>query len=475
MTPTTTDAWTLARVVAVESLGDDLAGVSEAIRPLVAMLAAVPLEHRQTAFTAFLAGQPGADEIVMAMAQADPMGPPPVIKPPRRFATCADVMRLETTAPWTWKAWLPSARVVGIAAGEGVGKTRLAMDLARRVWHGEPWPDGQPMTLPPESPTLWVAADGQHTELAQSLPAMNMPPEAIIFPTTPDDPFGGVSLDEPETLEALGEAVRIHRPAFVVVDSLTYATRSDIGEQRAIATLKDPLVTLAQAHQIIVMLLLHVSREGQALGRRIRGITRTLMHLECPDPSQADRLRLWVEKSYAAKPPALGVTIGESGNTYDSSPPTRMDPSKGGRPPGERERPAGSSRMPWPSRTTRSEMSCALIGKRTTEEAKRRSGEPSSGHSAHLPVIIREFPAVPSPGRGSSDAWGTVARARPGYVVETDGGRRRFSPARRPFHDPRHSSAARPAIDLGGPRGRERDTRSSLGWRRSSICPSART
>ena len=336
MTPTTTDAWTLARVVAVESVGDELASVSEAIRPLVAMLAAVPLEHRQAALTAFLAGQPGADGIVLAMAQADPMGPPPVIEPPRRFATCADVMRLETTAPWTWEAWLPSARVVGIAAGEGVGKTRLAMDLARRVWHGEPWPDNQPMTLQPESPTLWVAADGQHTELAQSLPTMNMPPEAIIFPTAPDDPFGGVSLDEPETLKALGEAVEIHRPAFVVVDSLTYATRSDIGEQRAIATLKDPLVTLAQAHQIIVMLLLHVSREGQALGRRIRGITRTLMHLECPDASQADRLRLWVEKSYAAKPPALGVTIGVSGNTYDSNPPTRMDTSKGGRPPEER-------------------------------------------------------------------------------------------------------------------------------------------
>ena len=151
-----TDAWTLARLVAVESPGDDLAGVSEAIRPLVAMLqAAVPLEHRHTAFTAFLARQPGADDIVVAMAQADPMGPPPVIEPPRRFATCADVMRLETTAPWTWKGWLPSARVIGIAAGEGVGKTRLAMDLARRVWHGEPWPDRQPMTLPPESLTLW--------------------------------------------------------------------------------------------------------------------------------------------------------------------------------------------------------------------------------------------------------------------------------------------------------------------------------
>src|SRR5262249_9682183 len=88
-----------------------------------------------------------------------------------------------------------------------------------------------------------------------------------------------------------------------------------------------------QTHQIVVMLLLHVSKEGQALGRRIRGITRTLLHLECPDPARSARLRLWVEKSFAERPPALGVTIGQAGNTYDFKPPARSDPSKGGRPP----------------------------------------------------------------------------------------------------------------------------------------------
>lgn len=156
-----------------------------------------------------------------------------------------------------------------------------------------------------------------------------MPPESVIFPTPEDDPYGGNSLDDDDTLKALNEAVQIHKPAFVIVDSLTYATQFDISEQRVIARLKDPLVTLSQTYQVIVMLLLHVSKEGQVLGRRIRGITRTLMHLEAPDPDRPERLRLWVEKSYAAKPPALGVTIGESGNTYDFQPPARPDPSRG--------------------------------------------------------------------------------------------------------------------------------------------------
>jgi hypothetical protein len=194
------------------------------------------------------------------------------------------------------------------------------------------------MMLPPESPSLWVAADGQHDELAQALPALGMPPEAIIFPTAPDDPYGGTSLDEPETIKALDEACRIHRPAFLVVDSLTYATRWDIGEQRTIATLKEPLVRLAQTHQLVVMLLLHVSKEGQALGRRIKGITRTLMHLDAPDPARPERLRLWMEKTYSARPPALGVTIGAAGNTYDFDPPAPRDPARGGRPPAARDK-----------------------------------------------------------------------------------------------------------------------------------------
>ncbi|HZW31849.1 MAG TPA: hypothetical protein VFF52_14145 [Isosphaeraceae bacterium] len=115
----------------------------------------------------------------------------------------------------------------------------------------------------------------------------------------------------------------------------------DLSEQRVIATLKDPLVELAQSHQILVLLLLHLSLNGQGLGRRTKGITRTLIHLECPDAEKSDRLRLWVEKSYAKKPSALGVTIQADGNEYDDAPPVKLDPNKGGRPPSEREKAAG--------------------------------------------------------------------------------------------------------------------------------------
>jgi hypothetical protein len=60
---------------------------------------------------------------------------------------------------------------------------------------------------------------------------------------------------------------------------------------------------------------------GPVLGRRTKGLTRTLIHLDCPESDQPARLRLWVEKPFDLKPPPLGVTIGTAGNEYDHSPP----------------------------------------------------------------------------------------------------------------------------------------------------------
>ncbi len=83
---------------------------------------------------------------------------------------------------------------------------------------------------------------------------------------------------------------------------------------------------------------LHLSKEGQALGRRIKGITRTILQLDCPDPEQDGGLRLWVPKSFAKKPPALGVTMSDAGNEYDFNPPTAPEPGKPGRPPEARDK-----------------------------------------------------------------------------------------------------------------------------------------
>lgn len=134
MIPTPSEAWVFARFMADQPPNGELAALSEPWRTLAVWLDATSATDRGSILAKFLDGRPDRDDITEAIADQDGMGPAPA--PPRRFATCADVLKLETAVPWAWEGWLPSNRIVGIAAGEGIGKTRLAMDLAQGVARG---------------------------------------------------------------------------------------------------------------------------------------------------------------------------------------------------------------------------------------------------------------------------------------------------------------------------------------------------
>jgi hypothetical protein len=338
--PTKSRLWPVALAVADLPLNGELAEVPEPWKGMAKHLAEMPTEGRAAAFATMLVARPDRDEIVKIMADLDTAGPPPTEDLPQ-FATAADVRRHISELRWIWEAWIPADRIIGIAASEGTGKTRLIMDICCRIYFGEPWPDGQPATLPKGTPAIWVCADGHHDEIVEIMSAFGLPDDAIVFPTSPDEPYGGTDIDDHELIGPGGmleQAIQTSKPGLVIIDTLTNATERDLCAQNQMKTLKDPLVRLAQKFHTTILLSLHLSKEGQALGRRINGVTPTLIHLECPDPENYRRLRLWVEKSYAKKPPALAVTMGDKGNTYDKSPPTGAEKGKGGRPPVEKEK-----------------------------------------------------------------------------------------------------------------------------------------
>ncbi|MGO8903935.1 MAG: AAA family ATPase, partial [Isosphaeraceae bacterium] len=292
-------AWTLARALAGMDVTGELDALAETWRSMARHLAGLPKKARPAAWLAMLAARPDRDELAKAIEDQRPDQPPPEDETPR-FATVADIRRLMAGIRWLWEGWIPTSRIVGIAASEGTGKTRFGLDLARRLWHGLEWPDGQRATVPVRTPTLWLCADAQQDELAETMPAFGLPDESVVFPTTPEEPYGGTDLDDPELISPGGileTAIATVKPGLVFVDTLTYATSRDLCSQDQMKIIKDSLARLVQEYRTNIVLMLHLSKEGQALGRRSKGITRMLMHLECPDPGQSHRLRLWVEKS----------------------------------------------------------------------------------------------------------------------------------------------------------------------------------
>src|SRR5262245_42957894 len=100
-------------------------------------------------------------------AKDDDLGPEPEeprLKP-EDVATIHDLIREGPRVEWHWPGWIPNAVLTAVAARGGTGKTRFMGDIVRRIRLQLPWPDGEPMTLPPDSLVLWVMSDNHHDEL----------------------------------------------------------------------------------------------------------------------------------------------------------------------------------------------------------------------------------------------------------------------------------------------------------------------
>src|SRR5262245_42359538 len=131
------DAWVLARIMADQPINGEVAWVSEAYRPFAEGLAAARPEERAAMRDGFALSVGVSPELSQAIGAADPLGPPPAREEggrPREDATLADVRRLITDANWPWPGWLAGGALTSLAADPGIGKTLLAMTLARHLW-----------------------------------------------------------------------------------------------------------------------------------------------------------------------------------------------------------------------------------------------------------------------------------------------------------------------------------------------------
>jgi hypothetical protein len=341
MMPTFHDAWVLAALCADQPVDGELAKVSGPLRALAKRLAAAHPEDRPLILEGYSLHPSDRGALVRAIADARPDGPapPPEADRPARSATLADVRRLMADTSWPWPRWLARGVLNSLASDPGIGKTVLAMTLGAILWFRRPWPDGQANPFPEKTKTLWVAGDRHFAQLLDLATGYGLPDGAVVLNAPDHDPTGGLDLDDPAERDALRRRIEAEAPGLVIVDTVGMTTGLNLCRPEDARDYFGPLMAMASETGTAFLLLTHLSKDAQALGRRIVGASRVVWKLTYPDPDgHPDGRRLWVDKSYGVKPPAQEMTIAEAGCTFALNPPEAAEPRRPGRPSEERDR-----------------------------------------------------------------------------------------------------------------------------------------
>lgn len=247
------------------------------------------------------------------------------VTPDQDFATNADLRKLDLGVRWVWDRWLQFGTVNLLAAEGGLGKTRFVADLCRRAHKSEAWPDGSPsIQWAGQYLAMWVAGDRNHGELLDLSEGFGFG-DRISYSGSKNDPLGGVTLQTPTDFTTLYRRAKAAKPLFLVVDTAGGSTPYNLAKQEEARSFFAPLSDMAVRLGLCVIVITHLNASKNVLGKRAEERVRCVIRMSAENREPQTKRRVEVVKSNSLYPKPIGMTLGESGNTYDDSPPEAPD------------------------------------------------------------------------------------------------------------------------------------------------------
>jgi putative DNA primase/helicase len=179
----------------------------------------------------------------------------------RPVATFADLQQVVSETAWLWPGHIPRGQVTLVAGDPGMGKSLLALDLARRCLDGGMWPDGSPCQRM-ESVMIADTEGTQSVTLAR-LVRLGIAPNRVQLPL--QEPLGDLLLDDAQLWGAFRAIVMRERPGLVIVDSLCGSSRGDEDNSRHMTDVLGKLQRLARDANVAI-LVIHHTRKRQEIG-----------------------------------------------------------------------------------------------------------------------------------------------------------------------------------------------------------------
>ena len=260
----------------------------------------------------------------------------------QRYPSLQTISRDLEPVDWLWPSWIPRGMLTLLGASPGAGKSLVALDLARRLIHGDPWPDGTSVATPGGN-VVFVDAEALPQVQSARAKAWNMDGDRL-FPLMPDDTSTLIDFGSPADQDNLTEMVHHLDPELVIVDSLSSVTLQGENNVEDVRELLGFLSSVARDFDVALLLIHHLRKrhKGRApvsrlisaddfrgsshIIARARSVIALSLLQRGPEPDRNGPRRLEIVKTNLCRyPEPLGLRF--IAGDHDLAPFLRYSPS----------------------------------------------------------------------------------------------------------------------------------------------------
>jgi hypothetical protein len=224
------------------------------LRAVVHAIVADP-ENADQGMARALSGARNAQNIMQAILQCKPGKNGNGVKSRSLAEIAPDLKPIK----YLWKDWIPLGMITLFGAMPGAGKSMIALDLCKRIIHGENWPDGAANTFKGRN-AIYVDAElvPQITLARARAWNMDFSKMYLMMP----EPNEMIDLTQESDRDRLVEMVHELEPAIVVIDSFSSISSKGENSVEDVRNILSFLNALSGDYGIALMLIHHLRKRN---------------------------------------------------------------------------------------------------------------------------------------------------------------------------------------------------------------------